>query len=201
MADTTYTGAGTIIGLKDLHYALLTKDDETGVTYETPVKIAPAIEATINPNATFVTLFADDGPADAAVDIGDIDVTLNVQDLSLETQAVLLGHTMVEGSGELVRKTSDVPPYVAIGFKSQKSNGSYRYCWLLKGRFGQPTIDRRTKEGTINFQTATITGKFLRRDYDEAWIREADEDEGFELGTGKSWFDDVEPATVPAVGG
>ena len=49
MTTEESTIKGTIIGLKDLHYAILTQDDETGGTYEDPVKISDVIEVVINP--------------------------------------------------------------------------------------------------------------------------------------------------------
>jgi len=181
-------GKGVQVGLNDLHYALLTKDDETGVTYSAPVKVSGAITAKITPKSNSETLFADDGPAEIATALGEIDVELETKDLDLSTQAALLGHTV--NAGVIMKKASDNAPYVALGFKSKKSNGKYRYVWLFKGKFMPPDQEYATQEDKPKFQTPTIKGSFIRRDNDLAWQVVGDEDEtGFTEGA--TWFDSV----------
>lgn len=174
------------IGLSNLVVAELTNDPPTGkATYGTVEKVAGAITAKVNPNASSETLFADDGPFETAATIGKIDLELNVADLPLALQAKLFGHTLT--AGVLVRKSSDVPPWVAVGFKSLKSNGSYRYTWLAKGKFTLPEQSNETKGDSVSFNTPTTTGSFVKRICDDEWERHADDDEvGF---TGAAdWF-------------
>lgn len=179
---------GVMIGLSDVYYALLTDDPASGsATYGAPVKIAGAITAKINPNASTETLFADNGPYETASTIGKIELELNVADLTLDVQAALLGHT--KAGGILKRSSTDIPPWVAIGFKSLKSNGSYRYTWLAKGKFGAPEQANETKGDSVNFQTPTINGSFVKRDCDNEWERHADEDDGDYIASiGSNWF-------------
>jgi phi13 family phage major tail protein len=177
------------IGLSDLYYALLTTDavDATPV-YATPVHIAGAISAKINPNTDNATLFADNGPQEVATALGAIDLELNVVDLELPVQAALLGHTY-SANGILKRKGSDTPPWVAIGFKSLKSNGKYRFTWLTKGKFAAPEQANDTKNDKVNFQTPTIKGSFVKRDWDSEWERHIDEDDtAYDSSVGTSWF-------------
>lgn len=179
-----------IIGLKNLVVApLLTDDAVTGIaTYEEVMKFPGAISANINPNASNETLFADDGPFDTASTIGQISLELNVADLDLEQQAFLLGHTLT-AEGVLIRKGADTPPWVAVGFKSLKSNGKYRYTWLAKGKFSLPEQNNETKGDSVNFQTPTISGSFVKREADDEWERHIDEDTtGFTPEQATSWF-------------
>lgn len=46
----------------------------------------------------------------------------------------------------LVRTASDRPPYFAVGFKSEKSDGTFRYVWLFKVR-AKPVLQRPTPQG------------------------------------------------------
>lgn len=181
---------GTIIGLSNLVYAKLITDPPYGqgqATYEEPKLIAGAISVNINANTSSETLFADDGPYETATTIGQIEVELNVADLPLDVQAELLGHTYE--NGVLIRKGGDVPPWVAIGFKSLKSNGKYRYTWLAKGRFGIPEQSNQTKGDAVEFQTPTITGSFVKRECDDEWERHIDEDdENFTPDMASNWF-------------
>ncbi|MFV9511806.1 major tail protein [Tepidibacillus sp. LV47] len=172
------------IGMKDLYYAKLTKDDTTGVTYEAPTLIAGAISSKISAKTDSQTLYADDGAFDTASVLGEITVELELADLPLSVQAELLGHTVA--NGVLEAKNTDEAPYVAIGFRALKSNGKYRYYWLLKGRFEIPDDESKTKEDKASFQTAKLKGTFVCRAYDGKWKLVGDEDEtGF---TSTDWF-------------
>ena len=190
--------AGTIIGLKELHYALLTADTDAALTYDVPVSVVGAVQANINPNPSMETLFADDGPMDTAATLGQIELDIIASDFPIEVQAALLGHSVV--GGVMIRKSTDVAPWVAIGFKSLKSNGYYRYVWLLKGKFQVPEQSHETKGDRVNFQTPTLKGIFVRRDYDDAWQKQTDEDYvDYVPATGTNWFLAVEgsPDTTP----
>jgi phi13 family phage major tail protein len=179
------------IGLKDVHYAVLTDDDpDLGVaTYDSPESIIGAITANINPNPSMETLFADDGPSEVATTIGQIELELSATGLNMAVQAVLLGHTI--SGGIMERNSEDVPPWVAVGFRSLKSTGGYRYIWLLKGKFSVPEQSIETKGDSINFQPLTIRGNFVKRDCDDLWMREADsDDENAPEGVAAGWFTD-----------
>lgn len=181
---------GVQIGLDKLYYALLTSDsnDATPCVYAAPVHVPGAITAKINPNFDNATLFADDGPYDAATALGMIDLELNVADLPLPLQAAIFGHTYT-ADGVLKRKGSDTPPWIAIGFRSLKSNGNYRYTWLCKGKFAPPEQSNDTKNDKVNFQTPTTKGTFVKRDYDNEWERHIDEDDAlFNTPYGTNWF-------------
>jgi phi13 family phage major tail protein len=181
--------AGVQIGLKDLHYAKLTEDTSTTVTYDTPASIAGAISAKVSPAVNTATLYADDGPDEVTSALGEITVELVAKDVPLSVQAVLLGHSI--GTDKvMVKKADDVAPYVAIGFKSLKSNGKYRYVWLYKGKFQLQEQEYKTKEDTPEFQTPTLTGTFVKRIKDNRWQSIGDEDAtGFTQGA--AWFSAV----------
>src|SRR5690625_4620332 len=113
------------VGLRDVHYAILTSDDETGTVYGEVKKIAGAITANLSTTYNTAELRADDGVAETAESKGVTTVSLNVKDLPKEAKADLLGQTINE-DGVLIESDDDRPPYVAIGFKSEKSNGEFR---------------------------------------------------------------------------
>ncbi|MNB67613.1 hypothetical protein D3C87_865230 [compost metagenome] len=181
---------GVQIGVSNFVYALLLDDPITGVaTYGTPVRIPGLISANINPNSANATLFAENGPYETASTIGEIGLEVNVADLPLETQAELFGHTME--NGVLIRKSGDVPPWVAVGYKSLKSNGHFRYTWLLKGKFALPEQSNETKGDSISFQTPTASASFVKRECDDQWERQLDEDSvDYAPSQGAAWFND-----------
>ncbi|MFS1511754.1 major tail protein [Chengkuizengella sp. SCS-71B] len=157
-----------IIGLKNIHVAEMLTDNETETTYDTPKRLALAIEAKIKPNVNTATLYADDGPAATDSSLGEIEVELNIDSLPTEMQEFLLGHT-VNAEGVLIKKSDDQAPYVALGFNSPTSDGQNQYVWLYKGKFELPEANYKTKGESIEYQTPTITGKFIKREFDNAW--------------------------------
>ena len=117
----------TRIGCDNLVYAKMTTED-TAATVPVYGEVVPAIgvmSLNINPNGSQETLFADDGPMDTASTLGKIEVEIQKNELTTQQKADLLGHS-IDTNGALVYGDSDVPPYVAIGFRSLKSSGKYR---------------------------------------------------------------------------
>ena len=153
----------TRIGCDNLVYALMTTEDTADAApVYSDVKKAPGVmHVNINPNGSQETLFADDGPMETASTLGKIDVEIQKNELTTENKADLLGHE-IDSNGAVVYGDSDVPPWVAIGFRTLKSNGKYRYVWLYKGKFSEPEDQNETKGDSINFQSDTISGQFTR---------------------------------------
>lgn len=153
----------TRIGCDSLYYAKMTAEDtvSTAPTYATPVAAPGVMSVNINPNAAQETLFADDGPMETATTLGKIEVEIKKSELTAQNKVDLLGHTL-DSKGGIVYGDSDVPPFVAIGFRTLKSNGKYRYVWLYKGKFMDPEDNNETKGDGINFQTDTIKGQFVK---------------------------------------
>lgn len=175
------------VGLKNLYYAKVLTDTTQSTTYDTPVRLAGLISVDIAPSANTNTLYADDGPYEAAESLGAVEVTIEVADLTLEAQAALLGHTVDKGVMQYT--TNDTAPYVSLAFESQKANGATRYVKLFKGKFAEPETNHQTKGENIEFQTSTITGTFVARVSDGAWKTVADSDAtGFEKTTAENWY-------------
>lgn len=156
----------TRIGCDNLVYAKMkTEDTATAAPVYDEVVPAPGVMSiNINPNGSLETLFADDGPMETATTLGKIDVEIQKNELTTQNKADLLGHE-IDGNGAVVYGDSDVPPYVAIGFRTLKSNGKYRYVWLYKGKFTEPEDANETKGDSINFQSDTISGQFTKLNY------------------------------------
>lgn len=201
----------TRIGCDNLVYAIMkTEDTATTAPVFDAVKPAPGvISVNINPNASQETLFADDGPMETATTLGKIDVEINKAELTTENKADLLGH-QIDTNGGIVYGDSDVPPWVAIGFRTLKSNGKYRYVWLYKGKFTDPEDANETKGDSINFQTDTIKGQFVKLSNQieingklvRPWKYELDGDnESADTDTIETWFDTVTMPSATVSGG
>jgi phi13 family phage major tail protein len=163
-----------IVGLQDIVYAKLIKDDKTGVQYEEVKPFAQAITAQVETAQESATQYADNGPIAVITQIGETTLTLTVDEIPLDVLADILGYELK--NGVLIYKQDVVPPYVALGFKGNKSSGGMRYVWLYKGRFAVPSDEWNTKTDSPEFQNQEITGTFIRRDYDKVYKVTADTD-------------------------
>lgn len=188
------------VGLTNLVYCEMLTDDPAGAgfTYGSPHRILGAITANFSPNASNDTLFADDGPYDTASTLGAMTLELNVADLPSEDRARLLGATYSDGV--LINSANDIPPYVAVGMSIRKSNGANRLVWYLKGKFTAPDDNNQTKADSINWNTPTISGNFLKRDTDGAWRIAVDTDDAeVDAAVITNWFASPIVDTSPAI--
>jgi len=184
-----------LIGLSHFYYSLLNYDTSAGVSYQTPVALKGAISISYNPNSEVATLFADDGPYDTAETIGEIELEVGIADMSQEDYAALMGHTI--SGGVLNELATDQPVDVAFGFKAKRSNNGYSYFWFLKGKFNKPSMEHETKGDSINWQTPTMTGKFVQRIYDGRFKSSTRDDaDDYTAAIGTAWFASVYGTTA-----
>ncbi len=176
------------VGLRNLHYALLTEDSEDALTYGTPQPLIGAVTAKISPASNQETLYADDGPFDTQTSLGDIAFEMELATLPIKTQAALLGHTY--SAGVMIQRDTDIPPYVAIGFMSRTTKGNYRFVWLLKGKFALKDDEFATMEDKPKWNNPKLSGTFVKRIHDGEWKREADSGDVDFTGAA-TWFDKV----------
>lgn len=186
------------IGLTYVVYAILTADvppttlggADGYAAYDSSVRILGAITANFAPNASNDTLFADDGPYETASTLGAMTLELNVADIPPAQRAELLGASYDAATGILKHSADDIPPYVAVGMAVKKSNGADRLIWYLKGKFTAPDDNNQTKADSINWNTPTISGNFLKRDADGEWRVSVDTDDtNVAQATKDTWFD------------
>ena len=185
------------MGLKDIHKALLSEDNSSGATYETPEKLERAISANLSPNSNTENIYSDDTVEDVIAAFEGIDVEIEVNQLSLTSRAKLQGSKVVKGV--LIENKNDVAPTIALGFKSKKTNGKYRYVWLLKGKFELTTDEYDTEGEKPDPKSAKLSGTFYPRDFDGNYRFIVDEDEtGVDTSIISGWFNEVpdEPTTV-----
>lgn len=153
----------TRIGCDKLYYAKITTEGDvtTLPVWETPVAAPGVMSLNINPNPSQETLFYDDGPAETAATLGVIEVSINKNELTATQKKDLLGHITDENEA-VVSSGNDNAPWVAVGYRTLKSNGTYRYVWLYQGKFMEPEDNSETKGDTLNFQSETIVGHFVK---------------------------------------
>lgn len=193
MAVTASPSVSSTIGLKNVVIAPLTADTETELTYGTVRAVAGAIEASVTPDNTDPNImYADDIEFDTLYADPEITFKLKMADIPLTIQEMLFANTM-DDNGVLLRTAQDKPPYFAVGFKSEKSNGKFRYVWLYKVRAKPLTENFATKEGdTITRQNPEVEFTAIKRTHDGRYQAVADEGEnGFTAEKANTFLDTV----------
>lgn len=181
------------VGLKNVVIAPLTADTEETLTYGELQLLAGAIEASITPeNADPEIQFADDVEFDVLYPDPELSFKTKMADIPLQIQEMIFGN-QIDENGVLIRTAQDKPPYFAVGFKSEKSDKSFRYVWLYKVRAKPVTESYATKEGkTINRQTGEVEWTAIKRTHDWRYQAVADEGQnGFTAAKGATFLQTV----------
>jgi len=191
------------IGLDRLYYSKITEDVNGEETYGPPAVLAKAITAELSVELVEAILYADDGAAEVVKDFNSGTLTLGVDDIGPTVAADLTGAT-TDDNGVLISASENVGTPVAVGFRAQKANGTYRYFWLYRVKFGLPATNLQTKADSITFSTPTIEGTVMRRNKLDGmgkhpWKAEVTEgDPGVSSATITGWFSQVyEPVYTP----
>lgn len=167
---TAFKKVGTLIGVRDLVFVKLTADTSSGHTYDTEYKTAPGvIEIALTAQVTEDQLGANDNPLYEIMNAKDgYEVSVIQASLGTDMTQFLLG-TSLDSKGVEIEKSDDTAPYVGMGFKAARSDGSDDYIWLYKGKFAPGDETFHTKEkGNMNWQTPTLKGVFGPRVHDKA---------------------------------
>ena len=173
---TAAPAVSSTVGLKNLVIAPMETDTETETTYGTLQRVAGAIEASITPdNADPDVQYFDDAEGDVLYADPELAFKTKLADLPLKIQEMIFGNR-IDDNGVLVRTAQDKPPYYAVGFRSEKSDKTYRYVWLYKVRAKPVTENYATKEGkTVTRQTGEVEWTAIKRTHDGRYQAVADE--------------------------
>lgn len=196
------TSSNPVIGLDNVVIAQLTADSAgtTAPTYDTPISLAGAVQASVANNGSVSTDWADNGPFFAMNNRGNIELTLELTNMAASTYALVLGNT--RANGITIERPEDTAPFFALGFRvwigGTDSSGDkiYEYFWYAKGVFSVPDSGANSKTDSISFQHKTLKVTFIKTQY----YADADDPDGVLVTHGRSdedltsdqistWFD------------
>ncbi len=191
------------IGLDKLYYALITADSTSAYTAGTPKILAPAADASAEPNVSSTTEYADDQSYDTAVAKGETKITLTMTGIPLQTLAEITG-CVYDAVNGLMYDDEAAPPDCVLLFRSQKSNGKYKYYEYLKGKFDIPKDVLKTLGASVEFQTIQTVFTAVRTVHQFALVGKTKTlkrivgDEDIAKFDGSGWFNAVTvPPTTP----
>lgn len=158
--------------------------------------LAKAITADLTVELVETILYADDGAAEVVKDFNRGTLTLGIDDIRPSVAADLIG-AAIDENGVLISASENIGSPVAVGFRAQKANGTFRYFWIYRVIFGLPATNLQTKADTITFSTPVIEGIITRRNKVDGsgkhpWKCEVTEgDIGVDPGIIGTWFTQV----------
>ena len=157
------------IGLNNFKYSVL---DETE-KYNGAKSLGKAVDCKVAIENYTAELFADDTLAESDYTFKKGTVTLTIDEDDDAVFSELLGHTVDTETQEMIRKDTDVAPYVGVGrILTKVVNGVYKYKveFLPKVKFSEPSQEETTKGDSIEFKTPVIEGTVTKLS-DGTWSR------------------------------
>lgn len=157
------------IGLNNFKYSVL---DETE-KYNGAKSLGKAVDCKVAIENYTAELYADDTLAESDYTFKKGTVTLTIDEDDDAVFAELLGHEVDVETKEMVRKDTDVAPYVGVGrILTKVVNGVYKYKveFLPKVKFSEPAQEEQTKGDSIEFKTPSIEGS-IQKLADGTWSK------------------------------
>ena len=143
MADSVITG------LRDLVYCVM-KDDAQEI-YNAEVKKFPdAILCKISPSASSEKLYANNRLKKVSNRMNEFNIELGFANMTDEIEADLFGHERDLNFGGVIKRDTDVPPFVAIGGVGTCDDGEEKFFWLTKISFVEPDDSAQTDSNKTN---------------------------------------------------
>lgn len=154
---------GLYTGLGDIYIAFMTKE-ETATDwpeYTTPILAAEGISFGLTPNYNEGKLSASDRTLRKLKIINSYTVKMEYPRIKAAIRAALLGHVTDQKGGTMIG--DGTPPYVAVGVKATRDDGTVHMRWLYKVRFSEQTVDDKTaEEGTIDYRIPVLEGEAIK---------------------------------------
>lgn len=148
------------IGLTNLWFSNLTEQADGTATYDGAKYLGKAVSCSVSITNNEAKLYGDDALAESDTSFASGTITLGTTDDDDTVFAPLLGHT-IDQSGEVVKASTDVAPYVGVGrIVTKMVNGVYKYKveFIYKTKFSEPSKDETTKGESVEFTTPSVEG-------------------------------------------
>ena len=157
-------------GCKDLVCAELLEDSEENLIYGPVFRLAGVAEISRATENSSETHYYDNIPAVIINSVGSDTVSITASAIGLKERAQITGQDYDDDLGALSESSDTNPPYFALGYKTQTTDGNDVYVWRFKGKFSLPDDQHSTKknDASANGNTLTFTGvetehKFTKR--------------------------------------
>ena len=146
-------------GIRGLVCAEVTTDDTEKFECGTPFPIAGVANLSRTTETTSESHYYDNVPAIVIDSTGADEVTITASAIPFEALAKITGQTYDATKGMFVEGERE-SKYFAIGYVTEKTDGTEIFVWRLKGKFSIPDSTHATKDNgaEANGQEITFTG-------------------------------------------
>lgn len=157
------------IGVYNLKYSKLTKDDKTGATFEAFKTIPGLTKISVEPTSNTATFYGDNRASETVTRLGEIKVAVETGSLPLDILADLMGHEYDAANGRMIAKSTDVAPEVGILYTRNKANGELRHVKIFKMVFSLNKDESTTSGDSVEFQGDAIEATALPLNFNDEW--------------------------------
>jgi phi13 family phage major tail protein len=179
-----------IIGIEKAYIAIQTKDDSTGVTYNTPKYYSGVKEIGMKPKQNVEPLWGENQIMDQAVAFQQADIDISLASLTSAQRVEILGQN-IAAAGGVYAKSNDVPPFVALLYKATIAGG-YRYGVFYKGLFTIPDESMKGQEGKVTYSIPKMSAAFIPTVNNSIWEYHVDTtDPNCPVNIDTTWFNSV----------
>lgn len=199
-----------VCGAKDIHVALVTKNETDGYTALKPVKIGRTLSIKVSDKFTQEKIYSDDNIEEILESYEGTDLEVNVNTLAPQDYALLFEN--LYKNGFLLKASGDGANEIAIGWRAKKRNGKYEFNWYYCGKLERPEQNYETQEDKTKTQTAGLKGTFYARSKEDTidgikknlYSIQVDESNLLEADTTaakaiEDWFAEVQEYSAPEV--
>ena len=146
-------------GIRGLVAAEVTTDDADTFECGTPFPVAGVAELSRTTETSSEAHYYDNIPAVVIDSIGSDEVTITASAIPFEALAKITGQTYDAAKGMFIEGERE-SKYFAIGYITEKTDGTEVYVWRLKGKFNIPDSTHATKDdgAEANGQEIVFTG-------------------------------------------
>lgn len=145
-------------------------NEGTGVvSYSDAIQIGEGVNTSAAPSYANAKLSGDNKTVEEVNEFVSAAITLQVTRMPLKAGELLFGHTIDEIEGVEQSNANDVSNFVAYGFTTKNSDGTYDACVLRKVKFVEGEDSYTTKGESITFKQPNLSGSALAPDDGGAW--------------------------------
>ena len=146
-------------GIRGLVAAEVLTDDADTFECDTPVEVAGVAELSRTTESSSEAHYYDNVPAVTIDSTGADEVTITASAIPFDVLAKITGQTYDETKGMFVEGERE-SKYFAIGYVTEKTDGTEVFVWRLKGKFNIPDSTHATKDdgAEANGQEIVFTG-------------------------------------------
>ena len=143
-------------GIRGLVAAEVTSDDGDKFACGTPFEVMGVAELSRTTETSSETHYYDNVPAIVIDSTGSDEVTITGSVVPFDVLAKITGQTYDETKGMFVEGERETK-YFALGYITEKDDGTEVFVWRLKGKFNIPDSNHKTKDDGTDGEGQELT--------------------------------------------